>query len=232
MKAKITTYFKKNLSKIIPNSERLRYFFWLPKLNQFYKNKAKNSIHFKSRFEMYTYLNDKILENQPINYCEFGVYKGASIKKWLQLNTSSESVFNGFDTFTGLPEDWNNFTGGMEKGTFDVGGKLPEIDDLRVHFFKGIFQDTLPCFLKNFWDYRRLIINFDADLYSSTLYVLSKMNDMMKPGTIIIFDEFSSVLHEFRALEDFCLAFKREYDVLAVTESPYNFLAHIAIELK
>ena len=46
----------------------------------------------------------------------------------------------GLDTFTGLPEDWD--TAGFSKGTFDVEGSFPEMDDKRVKFIPGLFQDT------------------------------------------------------------------------------------------
>jgi len=33
---------------------------------------------------------------------------------------------------------------------------------------------------------------------------------------VVLFDEFSSMLHEFRALEDYCSAFRRDYEVVGV----------------
>lgn len=42
----------------------------------------------------------------------------------------------------------------------------------------------------------------DADLYSSTLFVLVTIAPMLKAGDIIIFDEFADVMNEFRALLD------------------------------
>jgi hypothetical protein len=56
------------------------------------------------------------------SYSEFGVFKGKSIKYWSQLNTHTDSLLHGFDTFSGLPESWDNFTGGLEKGYFDTMG--------------------------------------------------------------------------------------------------------------
>jgi len=50
------------------------------------------------------------------------------------------------------------------------------------------------------------------------MYVLSRANDVIVPGTIIIFDEFYSPLHEFRAFEDFCSTYIRQYEVIAATE--------------
>ncbi|MEO1032565.1 MAG: TylF/MycF/NovP-related O-methyltransferase [Bacteroidota bacterium] len=230
MKATITTKLKRFLSKTLPNSEKIRYLAALPKLNDFVKNASDTCKVFKTRKELYTYLNDEI-NNTAINYCEFGVYQGASIKYWSATNTDPKSDFHGFDTFTGLPETWSNFTGGLSKGVFDVKGQLPQIDDDRVFFHKGLFQDTLPSFIKNNELSNTLVINIDADLYSSTLFVLTQMDNLIKTGTIIIFDEFSSMLHEFRALEDYCMSYRREYEVLAATTSKYQYYAHVAIKI-
>jgi len=142
-----------------------------------------------------------------------------------------DSMFYGFDTFTGLPQAWENFTGSRDKNAFDVGGKYPQIDDERVSFIKGMFQDTLPEFLKNYNSNRQLLIHNDSDLYSSTLYVLTAANSIIVPGTIILFDEFSSILNEFRALEDYCSSYIREYEVIAATISPHDYYSQIAIRM-
>ena len=71
---------------------------------------------------------------------------------------------------------------------------------------------------------RPLIIHMDADLYSSTLFVLTYLSDYL-PGANVIFDEFDSAFDEFRALEDYCSAYRRSYEVLAVTD----WCEHVAI---
>jgi len=55
-------------------------------------------------------------------------------------------------------------------------------------------------------------------LYSASLYVLTQIYRIAKLGTIIIFDEFPSLLHEFRALDDYCAAYMRNYGVLDSTQ--------------
>src|SRR5262249_40332260 len=141
-----------------------------------------------------------------IDYLEFGVYKGESLMKWAALNSKLGSRFHGFDTFTGLPEDWHKFSKTVKERAFDVGGAVPKVADKRISFYKGLFQETLPSFLKDYSGGRSLVIHNDCDLYSASLYVLTQIDQIAKPGTIIIFDEFPSLLHEFRALEDYCAA--------------------------
>ena len=61
----------------------------------------------------------------------------------------------------------DNFTGGLQKGLYLIlKGKLPNIDDDRVSFCKGLFQDTLPEFLETYDSKNVLVVNIDADLYS------------------------------------------------------------------
>lgn len=171
----------------------------------------------KNRFDLFTYLDENVLaKNEPIDYIEFGVFKGESIRHWAAMNAHPQSRFFGFDSFEGLPADW---TSSVRSGHFTTGGQLPVIDDSRVTFIKGWFQETLRPFLESFTPRNRLVIHHDSDLYSSVLYCLTQMDAIITPGTIMIFDEFSDPLHEFRAFEDYCAAYMRRAKTLAMTSS-------------
>jgi O-methyltransferase len=119
----------------------------------------------------------------------------------------------------------------MEKNSFDVGGNIPKINDDRVSYKKGLFQETLPEFLEDYNNNLQLVIHNDSDLYSSTLYVLTVAHKIIVPGTIIIFDEFSSILNEFRALEDYTSSYLREYEVIAATVSSTGYYSQVAIKI-
>ena len=154
-------------------------------------------------------------------FYEFGVYRGASFE--YLIKTFKEGY--GFDTFEGLPENWNN----LKKGTFTTDGIIPEIEG--GTFIVGMFENTLPTF---FSEKRRMasIINFDADLYSSTLCALNYSKSIIDENTILIFDEF--IVHEnwekdeYRALNEFCSNNNLIYEVLAVSYSTYQ----TAVKLK
>ena len=125
---------------------------------------------------------------------EFGVYKGKSIKK-ISKAFPNNIVF-GFDSFEGLPKE---FTTKLPKGHFSLSGEIPKVPK-NVTIIKGIFQDTLPEFLKEMKQ-DVAFINFDADLYWSTKFVLDILKDRIVPRTILYFDE---LIHpefdgEFRA---------------------------------
>ena len=143
------------------------------------------------------------------HYLEFGVFQGSSLKLMTELNKSPDSNFYGFDTFKGLPENWIQGKFGnikIKKNGFDVKGNIPQLDDKRVVFVKGLFQDTCDDFIKRHHDtllQKKLVINIDADLYSSALYILTKIAPYLKNGDYIYFDEFFSHANEFLAYKNF-----------------------------
>ena len=177
----------------------------------------------RNRSEFFQYLNSDVLRDVPIDYLEFGVNSGRSIREWARLNTSPESRFIGFDTFEGLPEVWDRVRGTFPERHFDRKGQLPKIDDARVTFVKGLFQETLPGFLCTFTPRHRLVVHNDSDLYSSTLYLLTQLDPLLIPGAIVIFDEFFSSSHEFQAFYDYARSYYRKTRVVAsVGNKPYS----------
>lgn len=211
-----------------PSSRKLRYLTYLPSLREWRSKRAGRYPVLGDREALYRHINESHLNGAAIDYLEFGVYRGDSVRNWTELNRNPQSRFVGFDTFTGLPEAWHKFSRTVEVKAFDAGGMPPEIADPRVTFVKGLFQDTLAEFLRSYTSTRPLVVHNDSDLYSATLFVLTAMNRVAGAGTIIIFDEFTSLLHEFRALEDYCAACMRDYDVIAATDDDIQ----IAIRLK
>jgi O-methyltransferase len=135
--------------------------------------------------------------NQRVLYLEFGVFSGESMRYWSHALKHPGSVLHGFDSFEGLPEE----AGRWSKGEFSTGGQIPKIDDPRVQFFKGWFDAVLPTYTVPSHDL--LVINMDADLYSSTIYVLRHLRQFIKPGTFIYFDEMNHMDHEPKAFDEF-----------------------------
>ena len=169
--------------------------------NDFYSPKRD----FAKRYNLYQHVVDiKGLANIPIDYLEFGVSKGRSFSWWLKANTNQDSRFFGFDTFEGLPEAWGAV---YKKG--DMSAIIPDVDDNRADFIKGLFQDTFQPFTKsnNLNTGRTKIIHLDADLFSSTLYILTSIAPYLNKGDILLFDEFNVPNHEFMAYQCFTQSF-------------------------
>jgi hypothetical protein len=141
---------------------------------------------------------DRVRDRQ-VAYLEFGVFKGDSIRYWSGALKHPGARLHGFDSFEGLPEDWDD--GPNPKGTFSVGGAVPQIADPRVEFFKGWFDQTLPSYTPP--PHETLVITLDADLYSSTIYVLRHLRPFIVPGTFVYLDDMARPDHEPRAFKDF-----------------------------
>ncbi len=159
---------------------------------------------------MYSYLIECATLNGPIDYIEFGVSRGGSMRWWVENNINPESTFVGFDSFEGIPEAWATWP----KGSFSANGEIPAIADPRCSFVKGLFQDTLPGWVAGREFSRRTVVHLDADLYSSTLVVLAQLLPKLKANDILIFDEFSAFLDEYRAYADMTRAYQRNFTPL------------------
>ncbi len=181
---------------------------------------------YERRIAFYTYIYNRVLRKAPVDYLEFGVAGGESFRAWLALSRHETSRFYGFDSFEGLPENWQEDS---PKGAYSTGGQVPQVDDGRAVFVKGLFQHTVDGFSREFRPANRLVLHMDADLYSSTLYVLMNLDRHITPGTVILFDEFSArgFTDEYAALEDYCAACCHEYAIVARRQD----FAKLAVEI-
>ncbi len=213
----------RGLQNVISLSEALA---WCRSQLKLQSGHPDGGMSLNDRCDLYEFLLKHYELNKVIDYLEFGVYLGASLKWWLKHNVCMDSRFYGFDTFTGLPENW----GTVKKGYFSTNGQAPLTDDTRARFIKGLFQDTLDDFLRDYDGGRRKIVHIDADLYSSTLFVLTRLGPLLKRDDIIIFDEFLSwknPSHEFQALRDFSTSYRVNCRLIAAAD----MFAHAAIQV-
>lgn len=173
---------------------------------------------YNKRYGLYEYIFKSKHLDQPITYLEFGVSGGYSFSWWVKTNIHPASRFVGFDTFEGLPEDW----GGFKKGAMTTHSQIPEMDDSRVRFIKGLFQDTLQNFLSSFENMgNRKVILMDADMYTSTLYTLTMIAPYLKKGDIILFDQYNVPRHEFLAFQNFISSYYLKFDLIGAANNYY-----------
>jgi hypothetical protein len=102
------------------------------------------------------------------------------------------------------------------------------ITDQRAGFYRGLFQDSLVPFLEQYQPLNRRLIHLDADLFSSTIFTLSQLYRFIKPGDILLFDEFAVPQHEFLAFKIFTESFYIDYEVIGAAN---NYL-FVAIKIK
>ncbi len=219
------TFIRMHLHKIVgPFEGFFQQLLWMSKLSRWAaqnKNVPGNDFpsewNYEKRYDLYQNIFEKENLDVPIHYLEFGVADGHSFRWWLERNKNTESTFHGFDTFTGLPEDFGQFT----KGTFNRGLSVPEINDSRGKFYQGLFQQTLPPFLKDAGFKNKLVVMLDADLYSSTLFALASLAPFLKKGDIVFFDEFGVPTHEFMAYQNFLDAFYKPLEIIGAANNFY-----------
>ena len=192
---------KSNLKKH-PYMRSYAWAFSLPNLPELYFN----------RWHFFDTIIKKSIVSKP--FYEFGVWRASSFKYIIKYIKKGY----GFDTFEGLPEDWNVGGRSEKKGSYSSDGIIPKIKG--GEFIKGKFEDTLPIFFSKNRPIAS-VMNFDADLYSSTICALNYSKNVMDKNTILIFDELlmnESWEHdEFKALNEFCSANNLSYEVIAIS---------------
>jgi len=194
----------------------------LEKSIPFFKLGAPNRAPFYYLFSLAYARNDGL-------WLEFGTHDGTTINLIAQIMHSygkQDNIIYGFDSFVGLPEDWEKEG---DRHNFDLKGKPPNAPWKNVAFVKGWFKETIPKFLKNTKKQldgsliNAAMIHIDCDIYSSCITVLEGFKDRIKPGTVIMFDEIHDGArehptykeHEYKAWLEFSEKYKVKYDWLA-----------------
>lgn len=113
---------------------------------------------------------------------ELGVRRGASAR--FLAARCPESTLHGFDSFEGLPEGWR----GVPAGAYSTRGELPEVPG-NVVLYPGWFSETLPAFVAEHPGPVRFM-NVDCDIYASTRDALAVLGPRLRPGSVVVFDEY------------------------------------------
>jgi predicted O-methyltransferase YrrM len=151
----------------------------------------------------------KAAENVPGSYAEFGVYRGATINFIAGL--CPKRKIWGFDSFEGLPEEWSG-----NPSMFNSAQALPRVRS-NVELVRGWFDKSLPGWLAGQAD-PIAFAHVDCDVYSSTRAIFDAIGPRLRPGAVIVFDEYFGYPgwqhHEFKAFQEFVKAAGVEYRYL------------------
>lgn len=126
------------------------------------------------------------------NWLEFGVFNGASLKmcyEHLRLIPAFRGQLFGFDSFQGLPDTW--------RGDFGKGRFATDFERVRaglpgaIGLYEGWFQDTLPQYIQEHHPNHEPLafVHHDGDLFVSTAIAFQMLGTLVRPGTILCFDE-------------------------------------------
>ena len=128
-------------------------------------------------------------------WLEFGVFTGGTLNMTAEFRErfcgpESGPVY-GFDTFTGLPENW---AGGFTEGAFSLNGEFPYVRH-NIELVKGLFSESLPSWMQAHREANGGVfppvtyLHIDCDLYAGAKDALSLLKEHIAPGCVLVFDE-------------------------------------------
>jgi hypothetical protein len=165
-------------------------------------------------------------ENVDELQLDLGVWIGWSTR--LISDTCGRPVY-GFDTFSGLVEDWQvDDQMVVKSGTFSLTEPLAQrlmpdtgvtLDDdglpaalgRQVQFIKGMTYDTLAPFLAARPGAPIRLFHMDLDTYESCLHALETCKDRFVEGSILVFDEYLVTNAEMQAFYEFASKYDLEF---------------------
>jgi O-methyltransferase len=138
------------------------------------------------------------------DYCEFGVAEGHAFINAHELMARSfpGMRFHAFDSFEGLPrpqgvDAQGAYTGAFHEGQFACSleaftGRLrsSQIAEQRVSVYQGWFDRTLAAGQPADAIEAVAVAWVDCDLYESTVPVLNFLTSRLKPGSVVVFDDW------------------------------------------
>jgi len=169
---------------------------------------------------VYVFEHMKLQHKPDTLWLEFGVCSGRTINYISQFTT--DKVY-GFDSFEGLPEKWRD---GFDKGHFNLHGYLPNVRG-NVRLIKGWFNETLVPFIQQH-NKKISFLHMDADLYSSTKYILDTLKDYIDKDCVVVFDEivnfpeFASDTGELKAFYELITENNVDYEWIGMNGVPFG----------
>ncbi len=167
-------------------------------------------------------------ENSQELLLDLGVWIGWSTR--LTFDACHRMVY-GFDTFSGLVEDWQLEDRVVKRGTFSLSEPIAQrfirdtgvtFDDgvpaalgRDVKFIKGSTYNTLAPFLADRPGAPIRLFHMDLDTYESCLHALETCKDHFIRGSILVFDEYLVTNGEMRAFYDFQRRYGLEWEYRA-----------------
>lgn len=165
-----------------------------------------------AQYELY-----KDILNLPGEVVECGVFKGASLIRWLtyrnMLETQCARTVIGFDAFGKFPmveddcdndfiEKFEHDAGqGIEKSDMDLILAKKGFDNYRL--VAGNILETIPAYKDAHPELRIALLHVDVDVYEPTAFVLSELWPFVVTGGLVVFDDYGKVPGATVAIDEF-----------------------------
>ena len=183
-----------------------------------------------AHYELY-----KKIANIPGHVLEFGVYKAASMIRWLTLRGILESDFSrkvyGFDAFGKFPVADVAHPADLSfiREFEGAGGEGLSANECNLIFQQKKFQnfsliegnvfDTLPSFRSDHPELRSAWLHLDMDVKEPTAYVLDMLYERVVSGGLIVVDDYNAVSGATLAIDEFLS--KAGNNGIAINKLPY-----------
>ncbi len=177
----------------------------------------------------------KKIVSLPGDILEFGVYKGTSLIRLLSFRHLLENDFSrkviGFDAFGKFPNDLELESDRKFVKTFEGNGGFGiSSSELHEHLkrkgiqnytlVEGDILKTLPNYLMSHPGLKISLIHIDVDVYEPTKFILETLWDRVVRGGIIMFDDYSVVEGETKAVDEYF----ESLDDIEMKKPSYNYI--------
>ena len=182
-----------------------------------------------AHYELY-----KSISDLPGDVVEFGVFKGASLIRFCTFRDALESPHSrkiiGFDAFGKFPRSGDiDDTAFVEKFENEAGDGLDRDTIYQALTLKGLqnfelvagdIMQTLPVYIAQNPALRVSLLHIDVDVYEPTKLVLDLLYERMVRGGVIVFDDYSIVSGETRAIDEFLSDKSLRLQKLSISHRP------------
>jgi len=166
---------------------------------------------------LYQYEIYKKITDLPGDILEFGVFKGASLIRFLTYRSILENNFSrkiiGFDTFSKFPmQKEKRDIKIIKEFTLDAGNPISkdELNSILIkkrfenfELIEGKVEDTLKKFINNNRNTKISLLHLDMDVYKPTKYVLDILEKRIVKNGIILIDDYGTMEGATKALDEF-----------------------------
>lgn len=166
-----------------------------------------------AHYELY-----KMICDLPGDVVETGVFKGASLIRWLTFrdlleNENSRKVI-GFDTFGHFPDTDFSQDKSYRQSFVDAAGEHSiSIDELNqvlaqkkitnVDLVAGDINQTVPDYVTNNPHLKIALLHIDTDIYEPAITALEHFYPRIVKGGVVVLDDYASFPGETKAVDDF-----------------------------
>jgi len=184
-----------------------------------------------AHYELY-----KSIVDLPGTVVECGVFKGASFIRFCTYRQILESPYSrkilGFDAFGKFPNNSNDDSLDqkfIEKFSCDAGNGITtnelshvltkkNIDNYEL--IEGNIENTIPEYIEKHPELKIALLHIDVDVYQPTMVSLQNLYDHVVRGGLVVFDDYSTVYGETKAIDEFFINKKITISKLPISHIP------------